>query len=203
MNICKVCKVWKEVEQIEKYAKNNWLLDFFSADTPPQPPNYRISLVFCTLQNSPKHFLWCPLLNMTSLNFRFLAFISEAIEWAALSSKKHHSPAFWHCVSSPSTLYWLPPLLQLSIIFVRFLMHLVCGAQNFSVLIYSHVEPIHPYTGYSENKRHLCALTSTTSPQHLLLPAVKTVHVEAHLLGGVHGRINLYYSMYSSSSQVE
>ena len=83
------------------------------------------------------------------------------------------------------------------------LIYSACGAQNFSVLIYSHVEPIHPYTGYSENKRHLCALTSTTSPQHLLLPAVKTVHVEAHLLGGVHGRINLYYSMYSSSSQVE
>jgi len=75
------------------------------------------------------------------------------------------------------------------------LIYSACGAKNFSVLIYSHVEPIHPYTGCSENKRHLCALTSTTSPQHLLLPAVKTVHVEAHLpLGGVHGRNNLYYS---------
>ena len=60
------------------------------------------------------------------------------------------------------------------------LIYSACGAQNFSVLIYSHVEPIHPYTGCSENKRHLCALTSTTSPQHLLLPAVKTVHEEAH-----------------------
>ena len=174
--VCKYAKYAKRKKQPAKYAKRK---------------NNKQSL---------QRFFSLPL---TSLNFRFLAFISEAIEWAALSSKKHHSPAFWHCVSSPSTLYWLPPLLQLSIIFVGFLMHLVCGAQNFSVLIYSHVEPIHPYTGCSENKRHLCALTSTTSPQHLLLPAVKTVHVEAHLLGGVHGRINLYYSMYSSSSQVE
>ena len=142
-----------------------------------------------------------PSLWLLSISGSWLSSVRRSNELPSRPKNTTHLP--FDTVSSPSTLYWLPPLLQLSIIFVGFLMHLVCGAQNFSVLIYSHVEPIHPYTGCSENKRHLCALTSTTSPQHLLLPAVKTVHVEAHLLGGVHGRINLYYSMYSSSSQVE
>ena len=90
----------------------------FYADLPPHTP--RIKKTLPKLSEAFSLLASASLLNMTSLHFRFLAFISEAIEWAAFSSKNTtHLP--FDTVFSPSTLYWLPPLLQLSIIFVGFL----------------------------------------------------------------------------------
>ena len=116
---------------------------------------------------------------------------------SCLLVQNHHSPAFWH--------YWVLTS-HFILAAVAITVHHICRVPQCP-----HTPRLHtvenkitefpqilslwsPYTGCSYVHH---------SPQHLLLPAATTVHVEAHSLGGVHGRINLYYSMYSSSSQVK
>ena len=87
-------KVCKEVEQLV-------LLDFFSADTPPQPSDYKNILeIFAPFKTHRGIFFASISLpsKYDFFQFQVPGFHQWGDRMSCLLVQNHHSPAFWHCV---------------------------------------------------------------------------------------------------------